>query len=173
VTLYDVSPEILKACWCIHPGAPRAKNKARNLTHLSQTVTLEDLAGANVVIEAIPEDLNLKQDLFWRLDTICPPPAILATNTSTLRVTAHRRGDDHRGACGHATSSTRRPCCPWSRWCRQRKRILKRCKLCCPAEKAGQDRRSCRGHPVCIVQPRGGAPFYGEALRLLGMVSPY
>jgi 3-hydroxybutyryl-CoA dehydrogenase len=38
-----------------------------------------------VIIEAAPEELTLKQALFAELDRLCPPPALLATNTSTLR----------------------------------------------------------------------------------------
>lgn len=48
---------------------------------------IEDLAGADLVIEAASEDLAVKQGLFSRLDTICPD-AILATNTSSLSVGA-------------------------------------------------------------------------------------
>ncbi len=49
---------------------------------------LEDAAsGADYVIESAPEILPLKQEIFARLDEICPPPAILATNTSGLLVT--------------------------------------------------------------------------------------
>lgn len=49
---------------------------------------LEALAGANILIEAVIEVLAVKQELFRRLDEICPAPAILASNTSTLAVTA-------------------------------------------------------------------------------------
>ncbi len=51
------------------------------------TTSLEALADADLVIEAIPERLDLKADLFARLDKICPPETILATNTSALSVT--------------------------------------------------------------------------------------
>jgi len=44
------------------------------------------------VIEAAPEDLELKRDLFGRLAEICGPEAILATNTSSLSVTAIAAG---------------------------------------------------------------------------------
>jgi len=54
---------------------------------ISPVATLEELAGADLVIEAAPEDLTLKRELFARLDTVCPD-AILATNTSSLSVTA-------------------------------------------------------------------------------------
>jgi enoyl-CoA hydratase/3-hydroxyacyl-CoA dehydrogenase len=50
------------------------------------TSRLEELADADVVIEAVFEDLRLKQDVFRSLDTICRHDAILATNTSSFLV---------------------------------------------------------------------------------------
>jgi len=50
------------------------------------TSRLEELADADVVIEAVFEDRGLKQDVFRRLDTICRHDAILATNTSSFLV---------------------------------------------------------------------------------------
>jgi 3-hydroxybutyryl-CoA dehydrogenase len=47
-----------------------------------------DLAGCDLVIEAAPEDLGLKQTLFAELAKACGPEAILASNTSSLPVTA-------------------------------------------------------------------------------------
>jgi 3-hydroxybutyryl-CoA dehydrogenase len=47
---------------------------------------LEDLANCELVIEAAPEDLQLKRELFGRLAGVCGPDAILATNTSSLSV---------------------------------------------------------------------------------------
>ncbi|MGZ4639757.1 MAG: 3-hydroxyacyl-CoA dehydrogenase family protein, partial [Actinomycetes bacterium] len=51
------------------------------------TTSMEDLADADLVIEAVPERLDLKQEVFATLDKICKPEAILATNTSSLSVT--------------------------------------------------------------------------------------
>src|SRR5215212_7489795 len=48
---------------------------------------LEDLAGAELVIEAVPERMELKAEVFTQLDKICAPDTILATNTSSLSVT--------------------------------------------------------------------------------------
>jgi 3-hydroxybutyryl-CoA dehydrogenase len=53
---------------------------------------LEELAPCELVIEASPEDLELKRDLFRRLAEICGDEAILATNTSSLSVTAIAAG---------------------------------------------------------------------------------
>jgi len=51
------------------------------------TVRLEDLSDADLVIEAITENVALKKETFGRLDRICPPHAVLASNTSSCTVT--------------------------------------------------------------------------------------
>jgi len=53
---------------------------------------LQDLAACDLIIEASPEDLALKQELFARLADACGPGAVLATNTSSLSVTAIAAG---------------------------------------------------------------------------------
>jgi len=47
----------------------------------------EGFAGADMVIEAVFEDLGLKQKIFAEADRICPPEVILASNTSTMSIT--------------------------------------------------------------------------------------
>src|SRR5215831_20158161 len=47
---------------------------------------MDDLAGADLVIEAVVEDLSVKQALFASLDEICKPGVVLATTTSSLPV---------------------------------------------------------------------------------------
>jgi 3-hydroxybutyryl-CoA dehydrogenase len=54
---------------------------------LSLTTELDAFAGCDLVIEAIVEELEPKQELFAELDRICRPDAVLATNTSALSVT--------------------------------------------------------------------------------------
>jgi 3-hydroxybutyryl-CoA dehydrogenase len=51
------------------------------------TTRLDDLADCDIVIEAVFEDLAVKHDLFGRLDTVCPPHTIFASNTSTIAIT--------------------------------------------------------------------------------------
>jgi 3-hydroxybutyryl-CoA dehydrogenase len=48
---------------------------------------VDALAAAELVIEAVPEDLELKASIFQELDRTCPPEDVLATNTSALSVT--------------------------------------------------------------------------------------
>jgi len=50
--------------------------------------SLEAVAGVDLVIEAVPERLDLKRELFTELARVCGPETILATNTSSLAVTA-------------------------------------------------------------------------------------
>jgi len=56
-----------------------------------------DLAGCDLVIEAIVEDLDAKRELFRELDGIVAPDAVLATNTSALSVTEIARATEHPG----------------------------------------------------------------------------
>jgi 3-hydroxybutyryl-CoA dehydrogenase len=48
----------------------------------------ETIGAADLIVESVPEDLARKQDLFEQLDAIAKPAAVLATNTSTLSITA-------------------------------------------------------------------------------------
>ena len=44
-------------------------------------------ADCDLVVEAVPEVLSLKQDIFTELDSICKPETILASNTSSISIT--------------------------------------------------------------------------------------
>jgi 3-hydroxybutyryl-CoA dehydrogenase len=68
---------------------------------LALAAAVEDLAGCDLVIEAAPEDLRIKRDLFARLESTCSPAAVLATNTSSLSVTAIAAATDRpERVCG-------------------------------------------------------------------------
>jgi 3-hydroxybutyryl-CoA dehydrogenase len=54
---------------------------------LKGTTAVEDLKDCDLVIEAIIEQLPAKRELFGKLDTICPPTTIFASNTSSLTIT--------------------------------------------------------------------------------------
>src|SRR5262245_39540185 len=58
-----------------------------DIERLTLTTSLDELAGCDLVIEAIVEELGAKQTLFAELDRICRADAVLATNTSALSVT--------------------------------------------------------------------------------------
>ena len=58
------------------------------VARLRTTAALDDLAGCDLVVEAIVEEIDAKRSLFADLERICRPDAVLATNTSALSVTA-------------------------------------------------------------------------------------
>jgi len=63
-----------------------AEERDAALGRIAGTTALEDLKECDIVIEAIPEHLDLKQAAFGELDELLPDHAILATNTSSLPV---------------------------------------------------------------------------------------
>jgi 3-hydroxybutyryl-CoA dehydrogenase len=69
-------------------GKLEARARDEALARLAGTVRLDDLKDCDLVIEAITENQALKNETFAKLDRICPPPAILASNTSSCNVTA-------------------------------------------------------------------------------------
>jgi 3-hydroxybutyryl-CoA dehydrogenase len=56
------------------------------LSRITFTDSLADLADCPVVVEAVPEKLELKQQVFAELDKVCRPEAILASNTSSIPI---------------------------------------------------------------------------------------
>ncbi|RZI78265.1 MAG: 3-hydroxyacyl-CoA dehydrogenase [Variovorax sp.] len=61
--------------------------------------SIEELVGCDLLVEAIIEDLEAKRQLFRALESIVAPTAVLATNTSSLSVTAIARVLAHPGRC--------------------------------------------------------------------------
>ncbi len=70
-------------------GRGKLDSRARDetLARLTGTTRLEDLAGVDLVVEAITENQPLKNETFAKLDRTCAPHAILASNTSSCNVT--------------------------------------------------------------------------------------
>jgi 3-hydroxybutyryl-CoA dehydrogenase len=68
-------------------GKLDASGRAALLDRISFTTSLADLADVDLVIEAIPESLELKAEVFTELEQVCRPEVILASNTSSLSVT--------------------------------------------------------------------------------------
>lgn len=69
-------------------GQLSAEQTTATLQRLSYEADLQKASAAGLVIEAIPEKLELKRDLFRKLDQICPEQTILATNSSSIRISA-------------------------------------------------------------------------------------
>jgi len=55
--------------------------------HLKTTTSLEDLKGADLVIEAVLENMKIKQDIWKKLDGVCRADTVFGTNTSALPIT--------------------------------------------------------------------------------------
>ena len=103
VTIVEAEGQFLgKALAVIHKHYTVAAAKGKindseideRLGRISGTTRLDDLADADLAIEAVYEEMDLKQNIFSQLDVICKPDAILATNTSYLNVddiAAHTR----------------------------------------------------------------------------------
>lgn len=71
----------------VEKGKLEGAVKDQIVARIKDTLNYEDCAEADLVIEAIAEDMATKHEVFWLLDGICKPEAILATNTSSLSVT--------------------------------------------------------------------------------------
>ncbi|MFN7973324.1 MAG: 3-hydroxybutyryl-CoA dehydrogenase [Acidobacteriota bacterium] len=71
----------------VEKGKMSADEKAAILGRLSGTTKLADMAGCDIVIEAITENMSLKKETFAELDRVLSPHAILASNTSSLSIT--------------------------------------------------------------------------------------
>ncbi|BEV14183.1 3-hydroxyacyl-CoA dehydrogenase NAD-binding domain-containing protein [Herbaspirillum sp. DW155] len=69
-------------------GRLTAEARDAVLARLQGSTRYEDLSDADVVIEAVFEDLTVKQAVFAELDRVCKPGAVLATNTSYLDIDA-------------------------------------------------------------------------------------
>ncbi len=67
-------------------GKTTAEARDATLARLTGSASMEDLKDVDIVVEAIAEDLAVKQATFAALDSICKPGAILATTTSSLPV---------------------------------------------------------------------------------------
>lgn len=144
------------------------KELSSNYSRITYTQNLDDLSPSNIVIEAIIEDIEIKRALFEKLDHICPIPAILASNTSTLAVTAIAASvsDASRVAGMHFFNPAP---------------VLPLVEVVCAAETSqetidfivalaedlGKTAVVTGDTPGFIVN-RVARPFYGEALRLLG-----
>ena len=71
----------------VSKGRMTEEEKAEILGRIKPSVSLEDAAGCDLVIEAIVENFDIKKKVFQELDRIAPEHAILASNTSSLPIT--------------------------------------------------------------------------------------
>ena len=71
----------------VEKGRLEASAKDETLSRITTSTSLEDAASVDLVIEAAVENMEVKTDIFRKLDEIAPVHAILATNTSSLPIT--------------------------------------------------------------------------------------
>jgi len=79
----------------VQRGKLTAEEQVALLGRIRYVTTLDDFAGCQLVVEAVPEKLEVKKELFAKLDSIVSDDAILATNTSSLAVTELAVATDH------------------------------------------------------------------------------
>lgn len=97
VVVRDIKDEIIQASEgrlvkslekMVARGKMEEAKKADILGHMTFTTDLGAAADADLVIEAAIENLDIKMSIFAELDKICKPETILATNTSSISITA-------------------------------------------------------------------------------------
>ena len=93
----DINDDIIKASEgrlnkgldkLVSKGKMDEAKKADILAHMTFTTDLNMAADADLVVEAAIENLDIKKSIFAELDKICKPETILATNTSSISITA-------------------------------------------------------------------------------------
>ena len=77
-------------------GRLSAEQEQEILERFHTTTNLDDCRGAALVIEAAPEKLELKRDIFKKLDGICAAETLLASNTSSFSITAIAASTRHQ-----------------------------------------------------------------------------
>jgi 3-hydroxybutyryl-CoA dehydrogenase len=96
VTVVEISEQILSKGMStieyylgrgVEKGRISQRDKDLTRARIKGSVTLEDMNDRDLVIEAIPEDMEQKKKVFIELDSICPRNTILCSNTSCLSVT--------------------------------------------------------------------------------------
>jgi len=63
------------------------EDKSNALARIKKSTNLEDVKEAQIVIEAVYENLEVKMEIFKKIDAICPAGTILASNTSSISIT--------------------------------------------------------------------------------------
>lgn len=106
VVLYDINDKPLEAGLnrirsgldrLVQRGRLTAEERDAVLGRITTTKTLGDFLDVEFVVEAAPEVMELKKQIFQTLDHICRPKAILATNTSSLSITEIAELSDRPG----------------------------------------------------------------------------
>lgn len=94
VVVHDVTEEALEKArktitWSVGKFVEKGKVKEDADTIIGRIATTTDLSSAgdvDLAVEAVFENIELKQEIFTRLDKICPPGSIIASNTSAIAI---------------------------------------------------------------------------------------
>jgi 3-hydroxybutyryl-CoA dehydrogenase len=177
VSLYDVSEDLLdKGLQAIRQsiddGVRRGKttSEAAEIAKAGITATVEvaEAAGVDLVIEAVPEDLAIKREVFGRLDATAPPYTILASNTSSLSISAiaaATRRPDRVIGLHYFNPAHLMQLVEIIRGDLTSDETVATCREF--VEGLGKTSVLCVDSPAFIVN-RVARPFYGEAFRMLG-----
>ncbi|MDQ7778315.1 MAG: 3-hydroxyacyl-CoA dehydrogenase NAD-binding domain-containing protein, partial [Planctomycetota bacterium] len=96
VTVVDIKQEILDKSLrtitgslekFVAKGKIKPEEKDATMSRIHYSLTHSDLAGADFLIEAVTEGVNLKKQVLSQMDTICGHSTIFATNTSSISIT--------------------------------------------------------------------------------------
>ncbi|MDO5016375.1 MAG: 3-hydroxyacyl-CoA dehydrogenase NAD-binding domain-containing protein [Eubacteriales bacterium] len=79
----------------VEKGRMTQEEADASMARLHKTVQLDDARNADLVLEAIFEEMSVKRELFGQLDQICGPDCLFLSNTSSLSVTEMAHGYDH------------------------------------------------------------------------------
>ena len=134
---------------------------------LTAVTSITDLAGCGLVVEAIIEDLAAKRELFTRLETVCGPHAVLASNTSSLSITEIAADLDHPERVAGLHFFNPAPLLPLVEVVRGETTDQAIADLLADTATAwGKKPVQCTSTPGFIVN-RVARPYYAEAFRLL------
>lgn len=167
VFLYDISNEMLEKGNEYIKNHLERKNQGELLSKLKLMTKLDDFTKCDAVIEAAPEKLDLKNKIYSELDSICPNTTILASNTSTLPITALAAATNHPERIGGMHFFNPAPVLPLVevvRGARTSEKTIER--MVQLAGQLGKMPVVLNDTPGFIVN-RIARPFYGEALRLV------
>ena len=79
----------------VERGSMTADQQTTALANLSSSKQLEALADCDIIIEAIIENLDIKRETYAKLDALCKPETIFASNTSSLSITEMMTATSH------------------------------------------------------------------------------
>ncbi len=104
--IHDADPSALDAAKAsiestlakgVEKGKVNAQDAAEAMKHVHLAADLEPaVRGADLIIEAVPEDADLKENLFSQADLFCGEETILASNTSSISITTLARAVERR-----------------------------------------------------------------------------